>query len=183
MLVRIAATVVLVGALVAPAPAAAGGFVTVGLESAPERIDPGDRWVAEFTVLVHGRTPADGLEPSVIVTRPNGDQVGTFRAIPSGGPGAYHAHVTFPGAGRFRYLIDDGYGQRHSFPPLTVGGANIAAAVPAAERRSAGSGPPPGERSPLALALALAAAAGLACALAVGRLRRPRGDQEPALGG
>jgi hypothetical protein len=183
MLVRIAATVVLVGALVTPAPAAAGGFATVGLESTPERIDPGDRWVAEFTVLAHGRTPADGLEPSVIVTRSNGDEVGTFRAIPSGEPGAYHAHVTFPGEGRFRYLIDDGYSQRHTFPPLTVGGATVAAALPAAERRSVGTGPPPGESSPLALALALAAAAGLACALALGRLRRLRGGREPALGG
>lgn len=61
-----------------PAAASAGGFATVGLESLPYDPSPGTPWKAEFTVRAHARTPFTGGHPKVLVTRPNGDELGAF---------------------------------------------------------------------------------------------------------
>ncbi len=138
--------------VLAPAGATAGGFATVGLESPPPQGSAaGERWVAEFTVLTHGRTPADGLRPAVLVEQADGGAVERFPAIASGRPGGYHAHVVFPDEGRYRVLIDDGYSQRHSFSPVSVG-------------RGEGTS---GDAPPLTRWLALALAAGLLAAVLV----------------
>ena len=143
-----------------PAAATAGGFATVGLESPPpERASAGERWMAEFTVLAHGRTPLDDLQPEVILKGADGSAAGRFPAVAGDEPGSYRADVAFPDSGRFRVLIDDGYTQRHSFSTVTIGDG---AATDAADS------------PPLAGALALSLAAGLLCALLVAWLGRRR---------
>ena len=133
---------------VAPASALAGGFATVGLESPlPHGSAAGERWAAEFNVLAHGRTPADGLRPAVIIERADGGgAVDRFPARPSGEPGAYRADVRFPSEGRYRVLVDDDYSQVHSFPAVTVG---------------RGAAAPGGDDPTLGYAFLLAGAAGL----------------------
>jgi hypothetical protein len=114
--------------IIAPAGASAGGFATVGLDSPlPQGTAAGEHWVAEFTVLAHGRTPADGLSPVVLIERASGGgAVDRFPASPSGAPGAYRADVVFPSEGRYRVLVDDDYSQVHSFPLVTVGQGDAA---------------------------------------------------------
>ena len=92
--------------LIAPA-AYAGGWATVGLSSTPAGTEPGTPWPVEITVLQHGVTPLEGVEPAVIIT--SGDARETFAATPTGKPGVYRAKVVFPTAGRWSYAVDDGF--------------------------------------------------------------------------
>ena len=80
--------------LLLPSAAAAGGFATVGLDSPP---DGSGTWRVELTILQHGRTPLDGLDPKVIVER--GSVRREFAAEPAGQPGVYRAEVVFPAPG------------------------------------------------------------------------------------
>jgi hypothetical protein len=150
----------LVGLLL-PAAADAGGFATVQLSSLPFGTDAGETWAPTLTILRHGRTPLDGLQPSVRIT----DDSGTteeFRATPTGAPGAYVAKVRFPSGGTWRWKIWDGFSQTHTYSPVTIGGGGSFPTVPVA-----------------AAALATMVVAGVAFLA----LRRRAPSPRPALGG
>jgi hypothetical protein len=78
--------------------------------------------LVRFTVLQPGRSPLDGIAPTITIR--NGDALETFAAKPAGKPGVYRASVTFPSAGTWTYEVDDGFiaGQPHTFPPVEIGG-------------------------------------------------------------
>ena len=141
--------------LVAPA-AHAGGWATVGLSSTPAGTEPGTPWPVEITVLQHGVTPLEGVEPAVIIT--SGDARETFPATPTGKPGVYRAEVVFPTAGRWSYAVDDGFiSERvHTFPAVQIDAGTSAPAT-----GGDGGGPSAGWLIP-GVALLLAAAALLA---------------------
>lgn len=162
MRTRLPLLIAVAAALAAPATAGAGGFATVGVNPLPEGIDPGEPWNVELTVLQHGRTPLEGVHPRVIATR--GSERREFAARATDRPGVYSAEVVFPDAGKWKYVVDDGFTQTHSFPPVTVGGG---ASAPA-PTTSADDGPD------ILLALAAAALAGLVAALGSTALRRRR---------
>lgn len=180
--------VVLVLALACPAAALGGGYATLGLQSLPEGIEPGEPWKAEFIVLAHGRTPALDLHPSVTVTRADGSIVGTFPGRQVNKSGLYRARVVFPDRGRFEYVIDDGYSQRHTFPPVTIGAGDgdpapsPAPAQPPAQRPVAE--PTGGDGASVPLALVLAGGAGFLAAWVVLMLisRQQAAGRKPALG-
>jgi len=142
--------------LVLAAPAYAGGWATVGMSSTPAGLGPGEPWNVELTILQHGRTPLDGLQPAITII--NGDARETFPAEPAGKPGVYRATVTFPAAGRWSYQVDDGFisERPHTFAPVQI----------SASAAAGDGGPSPGL---LAGGLALLAAA--AALLLVPRLR------------
>lgn len=148
---------IIAGLLALPAAAAAGGWATVGLSSTPDDVKPGASWSVDIEVLQHGRTPLDGVRPTVTITSAGASR--TFTTRPAGTPGVHRASVTFPRAGTWRYVVDDGFTGRHSYPPVQIGAAARGDTSPAYDR--------------LALAaLAGIAAAGLAWLLA--RLLRVR---------
>jgi hypothetical protein len=158
-------------ALAAPAGAQAGGWATVELSSTPDGLAPGQAWVVDLTVLQHGRTPLEDISPKVEIAKAGGGGRQTVPARATGEPGVYQARVTFPSAGLWRYVVDDGFTQRHTYPPVRIGGAAPAVAAPPA----AGDGGGGGALWP-ALAAALAAAllaAGLTTVLRA-RASRPR---------
>ena len=114
----------LAGALVLAAPAAGGGWATVGVAPPDDGLGPGEPWRAELTVLQHGTTPLDGVHPAVIVT--NGDVTRRFEAKPAGKPGVYVAEVAFPTSGTWRYEVYDGFteyggAQTHTYKPVQIG--------------------------------------------------------------
>lgn len=154
-----AALAITIGLLALPATAAAGGWATVGLSSTPDDVKPGGTWNVDIEVLQHGRTPLDGVHPTVTIT--SGDVSRTFTTRPAGAPGVHRASVTFPRAGTWRYVVDDGFTARHSYPPVQI----------AAGRAVAGDGTLAYDRLALA-ALAGIVAAGLAWLLP--RRRRTR---------
>jgi hypothetical protein len=149
-------------ALLVPSAATAGGFATVQLSSLPAGTDAGGTWTPTLTILQHGVTPLDGLQPAVRIRDASGE-IETFVARPAGEPGTYVADVRFPSAGTWRYEIWDGFSQTHTYSPVTIGGGGSSfATVPVAAA---------------VLAVLLVAALGLA----VARRRRP--GRRPALGG
>lgn len=151
-------------AFVVLAPAAwAGGWATVGLSSLPpDDLEAGGTWNVDLTILQHARTPLDGVHPVVTLVGEDGAAAASFPATPTGKPGVYHAEVRFPSAGTWRYEIDDGFSQTHTFEPVVVG--------PDAATPSSFPTLPVG-----ALALALLAAAALVLVL-----RRARHAPHPA---
>jgi hypothetical protein len=111
-----------VAALLVFAPSAfAGGWATVGLDSTPAGVTPGDPWVVNITVLQHGRTPLDNVKPTLTIR--SGDTTRTFDARKTDKVGVYAATVTFPTAGRWTYVVDDGFisGSPHTFPAVRIG--------------------------------------------------------------
>ena len=105
-------------ALALPAAAAAGGWATAGLAPPPAGIEPGETWRAELTLLQHGRTPLDGVSPSITISGP---ETRTFEFAPVGKPGLYAADVVFPSAGTWSYTVNDDFSQVHTFKPVQIG--------------------------------------------------------------
>jgi hypothetical protein len=111
----------LAAALIAAPSAFAGGWATVGLDSTPAGVQPGDPWAVQITVLQHGRTPLQDVQPTLTIR--NGDSSKTFAAKATEKPGVYAASVTFPSAGRWTYEVNDGFitQQPHTFPAVQIG--------------------------------------------------------------
>jgi len=148
-------------AVLAPA-ASAGGFATVGLSSLPpDDLEAGGTWSVDLTVLQHGQTPLENIHPTVTLRGEDGAVAGPFAAVATPGAGVYHAEVRFPSSGTWRYEIDDGFTQVHTFKPVEVGPSSAPSSFPAL---------PVGG---IALALLLAAALALF-------VRRNRSAPQPA---
>ena len=161
-----AAALAITGLLALPAGATAGGWATVGMSSTPDGLGAGQTWNVELEILQHGRTPLADVHPTVTIG--SGDRSQTFTTRPAGRPGTYRASVRFPTAGTWRYVVDDGFTARHSYPPVRI-------AAGAAAGTGTGGGLAGGR-------LALAALAGLAAAGLVLALPR-RHRRAAALGG
>ena len=164
----LAMTAAALAALALPAASMAGGWATVGLETLPAGVGAGETWVAEATILQHGRTPLEGVTPRVLI---DDDQGGhrAFVAAPTGEPGVYRARVVFPRAGNWRVTVEDGfYGviPTHSFGEFEIGAA---------------AGPPADDGADLAAwaVLGLSLAAGGAAFLLVALLGRRMGATRP----
>jgi hypothetical protein len=116
--------------------AAAGGWATVQLSSTPPRgLSAGEPWVVDITVLQHGRTPLDGLKPTLTIRKSSSRVTSdvakrrlttrTFAARPAGSPGVYRVRVVFPSAGTWRYEVYDGFVQyrgarTHHYAPVKI---------------------------------------------------------------
>jgi hypothetical protein len=161
------AAAVAAGLLVLPAGALAGGWATVSLSSTPDDLGAGAPWDVEMTILQHGRTPLDGVEPSIALTNGATGKTEYVAAKPTGRPGVYEARAAFPEAGRWTYTVDDGFSRIHEYPAVTIGGAASAATTA-------------GDRFPWTAPLA-ALLTGLAAAALAAALRRRR--DRPPLGG
>jgi hypothetical protein len=143
------------------APSAhAGGWATVSLSSTPSA----RQWTVDLTVLQHGQTPLDDLQP--VVTISNGATTKDFAAKPTGKAGTYRADVVFPTAGRWTYEIDDGFvsGMPHTYPPVQISETAATAA---------------GDDGPNLLWLIPGIVLLLAAAALLLLARRPRHAQEP----
>jgi hypothetical protein len=169
-------------ALLVAAPSAhAGGWATVGLSSMPEGTPPGQPWDVDITVLQHGRTPLEGVTPTVHIS--SGDTTKTFVAKPTGEAGVYRARVVFPKPGRWSYEVHDGFISdfAHKFPPVEIGDGRSRAvpAVPAADNARPAPAPPPDDGG-IAAGWLLGAGAALLLALAVLGFDRRRRAPAPA---
>ena len=118
-------------------PAIGGGWATVELSSTPDGVRAGEVWEVDLTVLQHGRTPLEGIEPGVRIVERDGDRTARFAARPTAEQGVFRARVTFPVAGRWRYFVDDGFSQVHSYPSVTIADGPAPRADAAASARTA----------------------------------------------
>lgn len=175
------AAAALAAALIAPATSLGGGWATVGLSPLPDGARPGEAWVVDLTVLQHGRTPLEGVEPRVLLEAPNGGQDQAFAAKPTQRAGVYRARVVFASKGEWSYSVDDGFSQIHELGTVQIGDAGQGAAAAAAKPEAA-SGPSDSDGGlSLIAAFGIAAVAALIAALAAARLRR-RAAPKPAEG-
>ncbi|HZG36496.1 MAG TPA: FixH family protein [Gaiellaceae bacterium] len=117
-------------AALAPAAAAGGGWATVGLGSLPpDDLVAGAEWSVDLTVLQHGRTPLEHVQPVVRLHGPGGASE-EFAATRTAKPGVYRAVVRFPSSGTWRFEVDDGFSQTHTYRPVTVGTASSPSSFP-----------------------------------------------------
>jgi len=120
-----AALAAIIGLLALPGAAQAGGWATVELSSTPDGLKSGATWNVEVEVFQHGRTPMSNVRPTVTIT--SGDLRRTFASKPTARPGVHRARVSFPQAGTWRYVVDDGFTGRHSYPAVQIGAGPAAA--------------------------------------------------------
>ena len=62
----------------------------------PTASRPGSRGSSSIEILQHGRTPLDGVEPSIMLTERRDGPTAYVAAKPTGRPGAYKARAVFP---------------------------------------------------------------------------------------
>ncbi len=175
MVMRLTLLAVIAAALALPTAAGAGGWATVGFDPPPEDLAAGEPWEVELTVLQHGSTPLEGVKPYVIVTPAEGGESKTFPARATGKAGVYRATVVFASEGTWRYVVDDDFAARHSYPAVQIGAGGEKPATELAAAASAAATTPPsaGDDGPdYLLALGVAAVAALAAGLGAMLLQR-----------
>lgn len=170
-----------VGSLLFPAAANAGGWATAGLSPSqpPEGSGPGDTWVTNITVLQHGETPLAGVKPVLTLTHSKTGKRIEFPGRPTDDVGVYRVVAKLSANGTWDVSVYDGFrryggAQTHTFAPVTVGPAGVPAAAPE-EKPSAVPAPAADDGSIVVWPLAVAAvAAALAAAVFVLLARRTR---------
>jgi hypothetical protein len=177
-----ALTMAILGACLAPVPASGGGWATVGVSSVPDGTRPGDAWLAELTILQHGRTPLEGVNPTLTIAKAGAKTTRTFRARATSKPGVYRVRVVFPSAGTWSYVVYDDFSAEHRFPPVRIGGRSGPVAVSAGVVRTPSSTDGGGGFSWLALGAALAAGLLASWIVVAERRRRPGGAEERPAG-
>lgn len=101
---RIALGLALLLSLILAIPVFAGGWAVITLDELPTDVVAGEPLTVGFTVLQHGKTPMDGLDPTVTATLFKESQF-IVHAEPEGEPGHYTATLTFPDEGDWSWSI------------------------------------------------------------------------------
>jgi hypothetical protein len=115
---RIALGLALVLALIFAIPVFAGGWAVISLDELPTSVVAGEPLTIGFTVLQHGKTPMDGLYPTVTATLLKDTQF-VVNAEPEGKPGHYTATLTFPKDGDWSWSIQ-AFTMDQAMPTLSV---------------------------------------------------------------
>ncbi len=115
---RIAMGMALLLALAAAIPAFAGGWAVITLDELPMDVVAGEPLTVGFTVRQHGRTPMDGLEPT-ITAHLYKEEFFEVEAEPGGKPGHYTATLTFPREGDWNWSIQ-AFSMDQPMPVLSV---------------------------------------------------------------
>ena len=174
LLLPLAAAVLL---LAAPA-AWGGGWATVGLSSTPDGLGAGTPWKVDITVLQHGRTPLDGIHPSLTIRAGGTERV--FDTRPTGKSGVYRAEVVFPRAGRWEYEVRDGFiDETHTFAPVGIAAAGTGAGAARAAQVDPVPAPAGDDGGSGGVAWGWLAGAGVALAAAAGVLAYDRRRRRP----
>ena len=117
------ASLVLFALLALTAPAWAGGWAVVTLDTLPTQVVAGQPFSIGFIVRQHGVQPMEGLAPAIILYSPDTRKTTTVTAKAEGAIGHYTAEVTFPSGGTWDWSIDAFGFAPQPMPRLTVLGA------------------------------------------------------------
>ena len=110
-------------AVLVPATALAGGWATVKLSSTPKGARAGVPWVVNLTVLQHGVTPLENVQPHIRIEQ--GSVARQFLARPTAKAGVYRARVVLPRAGTSRWTIWDGFSRIHTYKAVKVAPSSL----------------------------------------------------------
>jgi len=131
---RISITLALLLSLMFAIPAFAGGWAVITLDTLPTGVVAGESLDIGFTVLQHGRTPLDGLDPTITATLSKSETFVVY-AKPEGKPGHYAATLTFPTEGNWNWSIQ-AFSMDQAMPELSVAAPMVASVTkPVAETK------------------------------------------------
>jgi len=123
---RISIALAVLLSVVLAIPAFAGGWAVITLDELPTGVVAGEPLTVGFTVLQHGKTPMDGLDPTITATSPQSESF-VVHAKPEGETGHYAATLTFPTEGNWNWSIQ-AFSMEQAMPVLSVA-APIAGSV------------------------------------------------------
>lgn len=123
---RISLVLAFLLASVIAVPALAGGWAVITLDELPTGVVEGEPFTIGFTVLQHGRTPMDDLDPIVNVHLDKTDAF-VVRAEQEGKPGHYAATLTIPKAGEWEWSVQ-AFSMDQRMPNLIVAASSVASA-------------------------------------------------------
>lgn len=115
---RISIALALLLSVVLAIPAFAGGWAVITLDELPTGVVAGEPLSVGFMVLQHGKTPMDGLDPTITVTSPQSESF-VVHAKPDGETGHYAATLTFPVGGDWNWSIQ-AFSMEQAMPVLSV---------------------------------------------------------------
>jgi len=115
---RISIALAFLLSLVLAIPAFAGGWAVITLDELPTDVVAGNPLTVGFMVLQHGKTPMDGLEPTIIAKLSKSESFVVY-AEPDGEPGHYVATLTFPAEGNWDWTIN-AFSMEQAMPTLSV---------------------------------------------------------------
>ncbi len=122
--IRISIVLALLLALLFAIPAFAGGWAVITLDELPTGVVAGEPFTVGFTVLQHGKTPMDDLDPTVTATLFKLESF-VVHAEPDGKPGHYVATLTFPAEGNWNWTIQ-AFSMEQAMPELSVAAPLVA---------------------------------------------------------
>jgi hypothetical protein len=129
MLVAVAA--LLLGTLIGPTPARAGGWAVTYLDPLPDTLQPGRGYTLGYWVLQHGTHPYDGeLGDTGLKLVDDQGKATTFRGVPLPEPAHYAAAVAVPHPGRWQLVGIQGIFAEYAIGTLTVPGGLAVAPTP-----------------------------------------------------
>ena len=123
---RISIALALLLSVVLAIPVFAGGWAVITLDEIQTGVVAGEPLTIGFTVLQHGKTPMEGLDPTITATSSNSESF-MVHAKPEGETGHYAATLTFPAEGNWTWSIR-AFSMEQVMPELSVA-APIAAPV------------------------------------------------------
>jgi mono/diheme cytochrome c family protein len=110
--------------VMAPLPAAFGGWAVITVHDLPEYLEAGKPTTLEFTLRQHGWTPMNDRSPTVTLRKAGAGwfaKGATFTAARARGEGAYAAVVTAPDTGMVELTVDSDWGSsRVTLLPMPV---------------------------------------------------------------
>lgn len=115
---RVALGLALISAFVLALPVFAGGWAVIVLDELPTDVVAGEPLTIGFTVLQHGRTPMDDLDPTVTAKLSPGEKF-VVKAEPGKKPGHYMATLIFPKEGNWNWSIQ-AFSMDQPMPVLSV---------------------------------------------------------------
>ena len=115
---RISIALAVLLSVVLAIPAFAGGWAVITLDELPTGVVAGEPLTIGFTVLQHGKTPMDGLDPTITATSSNSESF-MVHAKPEGETGHYAATLTFPAEGSWNWSIQ-AFSMELAMPALSV---------------------------------------------------------------
>jgi cytochrome c2 len=105
--------------ILAISTAQAGGWAVITLDEMPGEIQAGEPLEIGFTVLQHGRTPMEGLTPTIRASNSTTGETFFANASPEGETGHYAASLNFPSGGSWDWSIE-AFTMNQSMPALKV---------------------------------------------------------------
>jgi hypothetical protein len=109
-----------VSMLLLTSPAFAGGWAVVTLDTLPQEVRAGQALHLGFMVRQHGQTPISSVEPFLLATNKDTDEMLRIDGRQAGAVGHFEVDVTFPSAGTWEWQITPKPFGPTEFAPLSV---------------------------------------------------------------